>query len=320
MRFSALALLASLTTLGWAQPSFDLMYLPSSTTGRVIRYDPVNRIQLGGWASSGATSIIYRGGPYGIVRGATSSYRTAMYSGIADALFGAAQFSNLSGDSSIVHGFTTGSVISVGLLSLNTTVTTLSGTVAAFSGTRLSGGNFVVFGSTGFAVNLTTYNSAGAILGSVSTGTGITRSGGSTTVLTSDYLGGTWARTVVRSSTTAQHLVSVQIDPATGLPVGAPAVSSLLPFSTIHNVAIAPAHMGFYLIGSDSTTNTLTRFVKYDSNFTPGQTDSWTENFDTRNTNSIYSVGMVLAPEPGTMIALGAGVAALLQRRRKKHN
>ncbi len=61
----------------------------------------------------------------------------------------------------------------------------------------------------------------------------------------------------------------------------------------------------------------LTRITQYDDDAQGFLYDSWTVGLNVSG-NAGFGVGMVLAPEPGTMIALGAGVLALLRKRTKK--
>jgi hypothetical protein len=84
------------------------------------------------------------------------------------------------------------------------------------------------------------------------------------------------------------------------------------------SVSLAPAHNGYYIVGADRTTpTTLTRIYAVDDDGPTGVSyDNWTTNIAT-GTPSGFTVGMVIAPEPGTMVALGAGVLALLRRRKK---
>ncbi|MCC6686340.1 MAG: PEP-CTERM sorting domain-containing protein [Fimbriimonadaceae bacterium] len=75
--------------------------------------------------------------------------------------------------------------------------------------------------------------------------------------------------------------------------------------------AVTQSHNGAYLIGSDTSSSSNVRVAEIDrggyivrSNMLSG-------------INGVKKVAIVLAPEPGTVAAIGLGIAALLKRRRK---
>lgn len=72
------------------------------------------------------------------------------------------------------------------------------------------------------------------------------------------------------------------------------------------------SHRGVYIIGTDSTTSSLTRIIERDATgaFSNGSTIAGIGG-------GVYNAAVVLAPELGTMIAVGAGLAALLRRPRR---
>lgn len=77
-------------------------------------------------------------------------------------------------------------------------------------------------------------------------------------------------------------------------------------------VAVASGHFGFYLIGQNGT---ITSVRHMEPTIGPNQLDERTFAFTPPNGS--FSTGMVVAPEPGTFLALGAGLAWLARRRRR---
>lgn len=78
-------------------------------------------------------------------------------------------------------------------------------------------------------------------------------------------------------------------------------------------IDIAPSHTGFWMYGHTGGTNE--RFlVRMNS----GIGNGGDHFFKTPQVTSAGQIAVVLAPEPGTFIALGAGALALLKRRKKK--
>lgn len=76
-----------------------------------------------------------------------------------------------------------------------------------------------------------------------------------------------------------------------------------------------PSHSGYYLYGRNAATG---NWLVFDVGRT---SQAGFATFGSNATNIPYSAGRpstFLAPEPGTMLALGAGVAALLRKRRKR--
>lgn len=311
----ALSLALILVAAG-AEASFDLMYIPSASTNKVLRYDPVNRISLGSMAVNAPSSVNYRGGQYGRMTTGAGTYAYDMISG-ANAGYSPINITSVSdsgsefysvGASYSYHYSALGALIGGGNL----------GTYSVFTGTRLSNGNTVAFQISGSTINALMFNSAGVFVNSTNLNSSIAAIQMSTVIRTVDRFGVTWVRTVARDSAGNSRLVSVALSSGQGSVAGG-SLSPVSQFSTSHAISIANAHSGFYLIGSDSTSpTTTTRFTAYDNDGAGVNYDTWTEAFDTRNVSNNYSVGIVLAPEPSVTATLALGLGALLARKRKR--
>jgi len=81
-------------------------------------------------------------------------------------------------------------------------------------------------------------------------------------------------------------------------------------------IAAVSGHQGFYLVGRD-TGGTLTRIIQYDSDNVPSIQGSYTTSVFTTPTDRNWTMANVVAPEPGTMITLGVGLAALIRAKKK---
>ena len=76
--------------------------------------------------------------------------------------------------------------------------------------------------------------------------------------------------------------------------------------------AVAAAHTGGFIVGIDAVTPTQGLITRFTS---PG---AEMQSFGGSVLRKPVAMASVLAPEPGTMIALGAGVVALLRRRKSR--
>ena len=90
-------------------------------------------------------------------------------------------------------------------------------------------------------------------------------------------------------------------------------IGSTVPASGIGTAtAASAAHTGSYLVGIDLVTPTQGLITRFTS------TGAEMQSFGGSVLRKPVAMSSVLAPEPGTMIALGAGVVALLRRRRTR--
>lgn len=79
------------------------------------------------------------------------------------------------------------------------------------------------------------------------------------------------------------------------------------------NISIVTGHLGMYAVGMNGSGQTLVR--AFDTNLFPTAIDERAYPFATPGGN--FSVANVVAPEPGTFLALGAGLAWMVRRRRR---
>ncbi|MBL8059603.1 MAG: PEP-CTERM sorting domain-containing protein [Chthonomonas sp.] len=314
-------LFAALAIGAQVHASFDLMYLPSISTSKVLRYDPVNRVSLGGFVAPGAASVYYGGGQNGAVRLSSGPYAYNMYSGTNLGFLGS--YPNgvaNNGQPFIMSGST--------LYDMNLPTGTLTGGVSltvtgsVLSAQRLSGGKIALFTFNSGAINLAVYNSGGGLLSTTTNIlTGATLTSYSSAISIINRNGQDVVAFSLKNSASAFHsLIRGTINPS-GV-VATTSSVNLSQFSANYAVGLAPAHAGYYVIGADGTVNTTGRFIAYDNDGAGFSYDNWTEaGLDLRNAQtSNYSVGMVLAPEPGEWLAMSMGVGALLLRRRRKLN
>ncbi len=317
-----LVLFAAVVSLsGRASASFDLMYIPVRAENRVARYDPVNRVLLGSFHAPGATRVVSGNERYGMIQTSAGAYRFDMFTGSQIGFLGSAIL-NGSYDRVNARGVrvSTGSVVNQNFVSGASSTVILG---AAAAGTGLAT-NVFSNGAYGYVSN-----ASGNLRSSFHTSTGAFISTGATAALTifspqtsnsvqwRNLQGADVISSVILDATVSQfrlmHLSRSSTN-AYSISFG----GYLSNFATNQPVSLAPAHNGYYVVGADAMSpGSLTRITQYDDDAQGFLYDSWTVGLNVSG-NAGFGVGMVLAPEPGTMIALGAGVLALLRKRTKK--
>ena len=119
------------------------------------------------------------------------------------------------------------------------------------------------------------------------------------------YRTNTNTHVVVSSSTSSTVLTGVVT-----------ASTSSLFFNTGATPTIVPSHDGYYLVG-EATNAAQTGVVRYISNFSTAIPVASTTLTDI-DCPSALTVGMVVAPEPGTMAVLALGLLPVLRKRRSQ--
>ncbi len=315
MKVYSVAILACLCVAS-AQASFDLMLLPDQLSGGIVRYDPVNRIRLGSFATGNP------GNPWHSVNLSNTSGQVY-----------------LSGDSTMKFDYSSGTALSSVSYPIGVTTSNLNGTrfVEAFGGYYYTYdasmgtlGNFQpVLNSSICGLNLATDRTA--MMGIDSLGNLVVRvrndSNGalaSQTLATAGNFSNVGAMTLM-SQVGSLAIFRYGVFSGANLNIqtlnvnlttlsASPSSMALNGFSNTGAVSITRAHDGFFVIGRDATTPTLTRIAGVNSS---GIVYTSYTTSDIRVPTSIWVGANIVAPEPGSMAALGLGLAGLLKRRKR---
>lgn len=299
-----------------AHASFDLMYIPTASQDQITRYDPVNRVFLGGINAPNVTQVVYGGGQYGqALINAGNNFRFDFHSGSGA---GFAPFTADSYDYLNNRGIrATGSTIStIDIVNRTQTTVNLSGASAVLRANYLPNGNILALSTLGGSLTGRIHTASGALVSTFSVLSGVTINRASNALVTVNRAGNGLFSVALLDSTNVLRYVRVQVNAGN---VWSFSTNTVTSFAATTSVALAPAHDGFYAVGGDATTPaTLTRFLQYDDEGYGNQWNSWSENLVPTGAQSVYSIGMVLAPEPQAFLPLGLGLGALVLRRRKR--
>lgn len=181
MLASRRTILSALLIIGSTSPSFasfDLMYIPTPSLDRITRYDPVNRVFLGGITAPNVTQVVYGGGQYGQAKiNAGSNFRFDFFggngAGFAPHTVDSYDYINNQGI------FSTGTGINiVDIANRSQTSLALAGASGVFRANILSNGNILALSSIGGNITGRIHTSAGALASTfnvLSSITGVTR-------------------------------------------------------------------------------------------------------------------------------------------------
>lgn len=325
------ALLLSLALIGAsnsALASFDMLMMPSISTGRVNRYDPINNVSLGSFNGGTATRLVTINQATNrafVLDTGASRIRSFNYN-TGEILGG-----NLSAGSIISMDYHAPTnrlwfITPTGISRWETTtafITTVQSNTGAFSaqsGTMINDSVYAVFGLNATnQIVVNNYNaSTGAFISALTTtftAQAGSRLGQSTNFLASAAGNSPYAVVTYRDSAgnpfvlrfayNASNVVNLDLasQPLTGFNA-----SNVTP-------ALVRGHEGFFVVGQDSTTGTLTRIQQYDNSGAFGLVQNTTMTGATYSAGA-YQVANVVAPEPASMIALGLGLFAIAKRRR----
>lgn len=301
----------------WAEASFDMMLLPDTNTNRVVRFDPNNRVALGVFGDFG---------PFGGVRYVTAgaggqasltsdtgtsivNYNTSLVSGLQLSPYDKTSFSPnggrlFTGVSNFIETYSPSLSFQAqwfGPNVINTVAATSDNLALTFG---WNSGSVMVrsfntsgsFSSAVFAGSLVANGSIGSSQAAVN---GTTAMAGVSFV---DTTGVRYQARVVQNLTTGTFIITSNF-----LPIG-----NL--FAQNANVMVMPGHGGWWLVGDDAANADITRIGYYASDFSSAYSY-------TTNAVNVPRVGWgrhnIVAPEPGTIAALGIGLAVLLKRRRR---
>lgn len=313
-------------TAGAALASFDLMYLPDATPNRVHRFDPVNRVYLGSFATQPTRFVGAHVNSTNVVAGSNSI--AAVFNGSSGEfissgnVFGTAASMLGSGNYVALSGATSFREMSVP--NLTTVVSSgLSGILEARAITGTATHRYAVGRDVTGNLVLNTYSLSGALLhtreieSNANLAAEVTTSsiGVSTSVTGQVQLWVVW-----RSNTNRVILGRYNV---TGSTTSFSDQFELGGFTTTNPTstqAVMGGHGGScFVVGADSANPTLTRITKVLAFGTSSQFgDTYTTSAFSVPQISGWNGANVVAPEPGTMAALGLGLVALLKRRKKR--
>ncbi|MCE9557446.1 MAG: PEP-CTERM sorting domain-containing protein [Armatimonadetes bacterium] len=316
--------LIALSFAGLSFGSFDLMYLPDVTYNKINRYDPVNRVYLGSFASPSAQYIAaHVNSPYIT---ASETNRTTIHDAVSgDYVNGTVLTTdygsmNAGGDvlgavNSTLRVFSTpsGGVFQAGSSGFSTNIrgTAFVGSNYAALATDASGNIAINVVSPSFALLSST-----VIVNVVATAGGLGALSGLAATTSTGGITNLWF--TYRSNANVATLQRVTL---TGTAVSGSIGLSMTGFSTASltsSYAVMAGHgSAVYVVGPDATTLTTTRSQKFGAFGTVNAliSDGTTNAFSVPTTGG-WSGANVIAPEPSSL--LGLGLAALLLRRRRR--
>lgn len=319
--FTGRVLLASIglgvAALGSAQTSFDLMMLPDNNTNRVIRFDPNSRVALGEfgdfgplpgtrYVTVGSNGRAYVTSPLGTT---IVNYNTGLNLGFATSLSSRVSISPNGGRlfSTVANN--------VAVLSPNlVTEGSFSGPIVFNTVTATSDNRAVLFGWNANQIRVTPFNAAtgfgplataGNIVVNGTIGSSQASVSGSAATIGVTFMDSLFGRSYTQVN---QDLTTGSVNTVTSTLSGGSV------FAANAHVMVMPAHGGWWLVGDDATNADLTRIAYYGPDF------NFAYSYTTNAVNvpqSDWGGHNIVAPEPGTMVALGLGLAALLKRRRR---
>lgn len=314
MRFAALCL--AMGYVAAANASFDLMLLPSSD-GKIYRYDPANQVHLGSFGTGGTINAT-AANP---VNGEVAVIREGQASMGYDSSTGALKWASSAGGATSWLGYNS-SLNRYDVLAADRYLDTISSNEYVFGPQlapftlyqnyiRYDGGSGLAFGI-GLASGIVTFArwTGGVILQSSNT----TNAAGTTTLSNLLEHDG---ETYLIGGTGSSFIFSQVID-ATGTATSVATANllngGLANFDAAQRVYLVKSHTGFYAVGksSGSANWRVNELINLSAN-------NWYKagGFETNVAYSAALPSIILAPEPGTMIALGAGLAAILKRRKR---
>lgn len=308
-----------------ALASFDMMLLPNFSN-RVNRYDPVNGVSLGGFnASNGRQVTIDQEQNRAFVHDSATgrirmyNYNTGESLGISGTIVGVKSMDYHAGTNRLFSLTSSGIFYSTPGFNSSIAYIALGGGVT-WDTSVIAGNVITVFGNSGTGnIVSESYNCAtGASVGTASTLGAIlaaTTIGKPAYFSSPNVTNGYFAFSFINSGG------NMTLGRSTVNSVGAAGVISVSNLAGFSSALVMPSavtgHSGFFLVGQSSTTATDTLIRKYDSIPQFGTEYSQTIS-GTSFSAGIYQVANVVAPEPGSMIALGLGLAALVRKRRNR--
>lgn len=293
-----------------ARASFDLSLIPGAD-GRVYRYDPVNQVQLGSFAAGASIQAIAVD---------PTRHRSLVMRGTSSELYDFSTGERLSAAPGVTSGSSAYYSSTQNRYNINYAGASnffdfadavtgayvygpLYGTGFA-QGRRLDDSTAYGMSVIGTGMRFSRLNSSLSVVGTFDT----TMSG---TLIASPIVSyGGQLYTAINSSTGTTTVFNVL---GTATTVTPSARFSVTGFDSSKRVFLTPSHYGLYAFGKD-TASANWRVVEY----------LYTGSAFYAQTTNVLAIGYVdaspdtfLAPEPGSLAALGVGFIALLRRRRR---
>jgi hypothetical protein len=304
MKFVALSLAVSFAAIG--HTSFEMMLIADNTNGVIHRYDPVNRVYLGSFGQGSLLPVTSMAldQTNGRVFVKQNTFLTAFNYATGEALF-----STNTSVGAIAYRENFGDLIT-------SSSSGLMRQTVSMSGFSISS----VYLSSSPALTQITTDGSSIFIANPANGTFVKYSGSSTATTTEvspanaslagDTIGG-----MMTSQSGAFHFALSATDRRYFTTTST--VNSVFNGSTstlTTTTAITRGHGEYgYLLGATATGFGIQKFFENGNNF---------QNFPQvalpSQIGAINSAVTVVAPEPGSMIALGVGVAALLRKRKNK--
>ena len=331
MRVFALSLVA-LSFAAAARASFDMMIIPDASGTRYTRFDPINRVALGDISIGGAAKVTaIASNPNGIYQYADGHMSVNNSTGEVNAfpsfaptsVFTYSPFSGLLAQTDPGLGSVTfGSLNANGVYTSSTFISTPSGFT-----TRgiipISATSWVVYGTNAAGIQLLRYSSSGVLTDSVTNavassallgGTGAMGQGAYVAKGPNNYLAIPY-----RDQTGAHRLLNITVQSSIMTVFNQQVISNYASVNSSTTLSAVAGHSGFFVVGADQSTPTLTRITAFDNTPPFSIWNSYTTNaVSAPNNNTAWRMANVVAPEPGTMAALALGLAAITRLRRKK--
>lgn len=302
--------------------SFDLSLFPQASTGRIQRHDPTAGVGLGGFSAPGVNNLALDQTNRRVFASTATSSRLRSYDYNNGDFLGMLELGAI--PSQFSYNSLTNSVFFVAPGGVARRVNASTGTIDNIPGliagitwrTMMSAGNAVILVGTnsGNMVITQSFNATTlAFTDSLATGAIAlpgTRMGKGVLVPTGS--GFTFGFSFLNGSGAVQALYGPVA--SSGF-INSISEVNLAGFSNVILPSAMPAHNGLFFLGSDSTVTSTMRVNGYSIT---GDLVSQSTAAGFAFADSNFGAVNIVAPEPGTLLALGAGAFALLRRRPKQ--